>query len=188
MAFKRRSKTIGGGVRKTVTHNTKTGTTSSSSSKVGNERSTVSILSNGRTRITRTHTSSSGYVTRTSKTSPDGRKKSRAKHSGYADIEWPAEEALGFIGLCVLAVVGYWIYLNWQAVLTVVVISIVVTIIFFSIKNSNKKKVHKQENVVVEKQQRQEVKKSDDELTASDIGWGLMGIGLVSSLIIKFLN
>ncbi len=102
------------------------------------------------------------------------------------DIEWPAEEALGFIGLCILAVVGYWIYLNWQAVLTVVVISIVVTIIFFSIKNSNKK-VQKRENVVAEKQQRQ-VKKSDDELTASDIGWGLMGIGLVSSLIIKFLN
>lgn len=188
MAFRRRSKTIGGGVRKTVTHNTKTGTTSSSSSKVGNERSTISFLPNGRIRTTRTHTSSAGYVTRTSKTSPDGRKKSRANHSGYAKIEWPAEEALGFIGLCVLAVLGYWIYLNWQAVLTVVVIAIVVTIIFFSIKNSNKKKVHKQENVVAEKQQRQEVKKSDDELTASDIGWGLMGIGLVASLIIKFLN
>ena len=184
MAFKRRSKTIGGGVRKTVTHNTKTGTTSSSSSKVGNERSTISFLPNGRIRTTRTHTSSAGYVTRTSKTSPDYRKKSRANHSGYAKIEWPAEEALGFIGLCVLAVVGYWIYLNWQAVLTVVVISIVVTIIFFSIKNSNKK-VHKQENVVVEKQQRQKVKKSDDELTTSEAVWGLMGIGLVASLIAK---
>ena len=187
MAFKRRSKTIGGGVRKTINHNTKTGTTTSSSSKVGNERSTVSILPGGRTKITRTHTFVDGFVTRTSKT--DGRKKSRANHSGYAKIEWPAEEALGFIGLCLLAVVGYWIYLNWQAVVTVAVIAIVVTIIFFSIKNSNnKKKVHKREDVVAEKQPRKEAKKTDGELTTSEIVLGLLGIGVVASLIMRLFN
>lgn len=119
MAFRRRTKTIGGGVRKTITHNTKTGTTSSSSTKVGRERSTFTILPNGRTRITKAHTSVDGHVTRTSKTSTDNRKKNRPNKT------FSQNDAAG---LFLLAMIfgGAWVLITyWQWVVAVLVIAVI---------------------------------------------------------------
>ena len=61
MAYKRTSKTTGG-IRRTITNNTKTGSTTSSSFKSGNTRITQSYnIRTGKTKTTRT-TNTNGWI------------------------------------------------------------------------------------------------------------------------------
>lgn len=108
MAYKRRSKTTSDGVKRSTTHNTKTGYTKSTSTGNGTYRRTVSHSSNGKTKITETRRDGAGYVTRTQKTIGGTVKQKAPRNPTKKEKE---ESGAVLVLLAILFGVGYAI--NW---------------------------------------------------------------------------
>ena len=124
-----------------------------------------------------------------------GRSSSGRRHRA-TNYNGTGGDPVALIGVMVIFAVIYLLFVYWYVVVALLVAGIIAFCIW-AYNKANNKAIEKQKRIernkleepeqepAVEQQQIKKIKKSDDELTTSEAVWGLMGIGLVASLIAK---